>query len=64
MKYPSIGNVYASYQPMFLIDQMLSICDFEGLPPRMSIELVDRAWEASLGALRALAAGHTQETSA
>lgn len=26
--------------------------------------LVDRAWEASLGALRALAAGHTQETSA
>lgn len=26
--------------------------------------LVDRAWEASLGALRALAAGHTQEASA
>lgn len=45
VKYPSIGNVYASYQPMFLIEQMLSICDFEGLPPRMSIELVDRAWE-------------------
>ncbi|WP_420344846.1 ATPase [Paenirhodobacter sp.] len=45
VKYPSIGDVYASYQPMFLIDQMLSICDFEGLPPRMSIELVDRAWE-------------------
>lgn len=44
-KYPQIGNVYANYQPVFLIDQMLSICDFEGQPPRMSPELVDRAWE-------------------
>lgn len=43
-KYPQIGNVYASYQPGFLIDQMLSICDFEGLPPRMTPALIDRAW--------------------
>ena len=44
-KYPSIGNVYANYQPVFLIDQMIQICDFEGKPRHMSPELVDRAWK-------------------
>ena len=44
IKYPTIGNVYANYQPVFLIDQILSICDFEGLPHQMTPELVDRAW--------------------
>lgn len=43
-KYPSIDNVYANYQPVFLIDQMISICEFEGIPYQMSPELVDRAW--------------------
>lgn len=43
-KYPEIDNVYANYQPTFLIDQMIAICDFEGLPYRMSPELIDRAW--------------------
>jgi len=43
-KYPEIGNVYANYQPVFLIDQILSICDFEGLPYQMTPELIDRAW--------------------
>ncbi|REC58945.1 ATPase [Rhodosalinus sediminis] len=43
-KYPAIGNVYANYQPVFLIDQILSICDFEGLPYQMTPELIDRAW--------------------
>jgi predicted ATPase with chaperone activity len=43
-KYPTIGNVYASYQPVFLIDQMISICEFEGKPYHMSPELIDRAW--------------------
>ncbi|APZ51795.1 putative ATPase with chaperone activity, associated with Flp pilus assembly [Salipiger abyssi] len=43
-KYPSIDNVYANYQPLFLIDQMISVCDFEGLPYKMTPELVDRAW--------------------
>ncbi|WP_371037027.1 MULTISPECIES: ATPase [unclassified Rhodosalinus] len=43
-KYPTIGNVYANYQPIFLIDQMISICEFEGIPYQMSPELVDRAW--------------------
>ncbi|TDL76323.1 ATPase [Palleronia sediminis] len=44
VKYPTIGNVYANYQPVFLIDQMLSICAFEGIAPQMSPELIDRAW--------------------
>jgi len=44
-KYPTIRNVYANYQPVFLIDQMIAICDFEGTPRRMSPELIDRAWK-------------------
>ncbi|NEK23276.1 ATPase [Sulfitobacter sp. JBTF-M27] len=44
VKYPTIDNVYANYQPIFLIDQMISICEFEGIPYQMSPELMDRAW--------------------
>ncbi|MGJ8605073.1 MAG: ATPase [Marivita sp.] len=43
-KYPTIGNIYANYQPVFLIDQMIAVCDFEGWPYKMTPELVDRAW--------------------
>jgi hypothetical protein len=43
-KYPTIDNIYANYQPVFLIDQMIAICDFEGIPYRMTPDLVDRAW--------------------
>lgn len=43
-KYPEIENTYANYQPVFLIDQMISICEFEGIPYQMTPELVDRAW--------------------
>ncbi len=43
-KYPEIDNVYANYQPIFLIDQMIAICEFEGLPYQMNPDLVDRAW--------------------
>lgn len=43
-KYPSIGNVYARYQPVFLIDQITAICDFEGIPYQMRPDLIDRAW--------------------
>ena len=43
-KYPTIDNVYSNYQPVFLIDQMISICEFEGKPYHMSPELIDRAW--------------------
>lgn len=43
-KYPTINNVFANYQPVFLIDQMISICDFEGIPYQMTPDLIDRAW--------------------
>ncbi|WP_081534543.1 ATPase [Rhodovulum sp. P5] len=44
-KYPLIDNDYANYQPGFLIDQMISICDFEGIPYQMTPDLIDRAWD-------------------
>ena len=43
-KYPTIDNIYANYQPVFLIDQMIAICDFEGIPYQMTPDLIDRAW--------------------
>lgn len=43
-RYPEIDNVYANYQPIFLIDQMIAICEFEGIPYQMTSELIDRAW--------------------
>ena len=42
--YPTIDNVYANYQPIFLIDQMIAICNFEGIPTQMTPDLIDRAW--------------------
>lgn len=42
--YPTVENVFANYQPVFLVDQMMAICDFEGLAYKMTPELVDRAW--------------------
>ncbi|MEO0389429.1 MAG: ATPase [Pseudomonadota bacterium] len=44
VRYPEIGNVYANYQPGFLIDQIRAICDFEGIPYQMTPDLIDRAW--------------------
>ena len=44
VKYPTIGNIYANYQPVFLIDQIRAICDFEGIPYQMNPDLIDRAW--------------------
>tara|TARA_R110002073_G_scaffold175322_5_gene332738 strand:+ start:163 stop:1509 length:1347 start_codon:yes stop_codon:yes gene_type:complete len=43
-KYPTIDNIYANYQPIFLIDQIIAICEFEGIPYQMNPDLVDRAW--------------------
>ncbi|MFL4470487.1 ATPase [Tateyamaria armeniaca] len=43
-KYPTIDNIYANYQPNFLIDQMVATCNFEGIPKQMTPELIDRAW--------------------
>jgi len=45
VKYPTIENNYANYQPVFLIDQMIAICEFEGIPYQMTPNLVDRAWD-------------------
>ena len=44
-RYPEIGNAYANYQTIFLIDQMIAICEFEGIPNQMTPALIDRAWE-------------------
>ena len=44
VKYPTINNIYANYQPVFLIDQMIAICEFEGIPYQMTPALIDRAW--------------------
>ncbi|MBC2834378.1 ATPase [Paragemmobacter straminiformis] len=44
VKYPTINNTYANYQPVYLIDQMIAICEFEGIPYQMTPELIDRAW--------------------
>ncbi|NNL34938.1 MAG: ATPase, partial [Silicimonas sp.] len=35
-KYPSIDNIYANYQPNFLVDQMVATCNFEGIPLQMT----------------------------
>ena len=44
VKYPTIQNIYANYQPNFLIDQMVATCNFEGIERQMTPELIDRAW--------------------
>ena len=43
-KYPTINNNFANYQPVYLIDQMIAMCDFDGVPWHMSPALIDRAW--------------------
>lgn len=45
VKYPSIDNEFSAFHAPFLIDQSLSICEYEGYEPHMSVELIDRAWE-------------------
>ncbi|MDT8856996.1 ATPase [Paracoccaceae bacterium Fryx2] len=44
VKFPTIANNYANYQPNFLIDQMIAVCEFEGIPNQMTPDLIDRAW--------------------
>lgn len=44
VKYPTIDNNFANYQPVFLIDQMIAICEFENIPYQMTPDLIDRAW--------------------
>lgn len=45
VKFPTIANNYANYQPVFLIDQMIAVCDFENIPYQMTPDLIDRAWD-------------------
>lgn len=42
--YPQVDNTYAAYHAPFLVTQMKSICDYEGRPHKMEIDLVERAW--------------------
>ena len=44
-RYPEINNVFANFHAPFLLDQIMAICDFEGIPYQMTPELMDRAWE-------------------
>ena len=44
VKYPTIKHNFANYQPVFLIDQMIAVCEFEGIPYQMTPDLIDRAW--------------------
>ncbi|MFZ1469640.1 MAG: ATPase [Paracoccaceae bacterium] len=44
VKFPTIDNVYANYMPVFLIDQMIAVCEFERIPYQMTPDLIDRAW--------------------
>ena len=44
VRFPTIANNYANYQPVFLIDQMIAVCEFENIPYQMTPELIDRAW--------------------
>ena len=44
VKYPTIDNNFANYQPVFLIDQMIAICNFENIPLQMTPDLIDKAW--------------------
>ncbi len=44
VKYPTIDNVFANYHANFLIDQIISVCEYEGIPNQMTPDLLDRAW--------------------
>ncbi len=44
VKFPTIANNYANYMPIFLIDQMIAVCEFENIPYQMTPGLIDRAW--------------------
>ncbi len=45
VKYPTVDNQFAAFQPGFLMEHMMAACRFEGIEPHMSIKLVDDAWE-------------------
>ena len=42
--YPQNDNVYAAFHAKFLIDQMFSIAEYTGQPPKITIPLLKKAW--------------------
>ncbi len=45
-KYYSDGKFpLARYHPRFIVEQVLAICEYQGVPPRIDEKLVDDAWE-------------------
>lgn len=43
-RYPEVHHLYANFHSSFLVDQILSICEYEGVAPHMTPTLIDRAW--------------------
>lgn len=43
--YEESGRPYSSFHPKFLIEQSLSICIYEGVPPQLRSDFMRRAWE-------------------
>jgi len=43
-RYPEVDNVYANFHGPFLVEQIQSICAYEGIEPHMTPALIDRAW--------------------
>ena len=43
-KYDEVDHKYSAYQAPFIIDQMSSICEYQGLPRVMTPSLIDQAW--------------------
>ncbi|MDA0223603.1 MAG: ATPase [Proteobacteria bacterium] len=43
-RYPEVHHLYANFHSIFLVEQIMSICEYEGIPLQMTPALVDRAW--------------------
>ncbi|MFQ5437423.1 MAG: ATPase, partial [Paracoccaceae bacterium] len=43
-RYREVDHVFANFHSAFLVDQILSICAYEGIAPQMTPDLMDRAW--------------------
>ncbi|MEO0818837.1 MAG: AAA family ATPase [Pseudomonadota bacterium] len=43
--YEKHERTYQAFHPRFLIDQAFAICAYEGVPPALTPEVLERAWE-------------------
>ena len=43
--YPTVDRKYSNFHAPFLIDQVISICEYEGIQVKLTPEFLDRAWE-------------------